>query len=131
VHDNAAIDNRGQIGFVNGFDVGQERRFFTLSNHQPGIARAWHGHRWTATSVSAIGGAAIVAAVAIDDWERPPADAQVHRFVLAERKPAVLVIPPGYVNGSETLRADTRLLVFTSLGSEEGDDGNYRFDARH
>ncbi|HEY8601364.1 MAG TPA: WxcM-like domain-containing protein [Thermomicrobiales bacterium] len=131
VHGDVAVDDRGQVSFVNGFDVGQARRFFIVSNHQPGFVRAWHGHRRTATYVSAISGAAIVAAVAIDDWERPSRGAPVHRFVLSERKPTMLVIPPGYANGIKTLQADTRLLVFKSLGLEESADDNYRFDARH
>jgi dTDP-4-dehydrorhamnose 3,5-epimerase-like enzyme len=131
VHGDVAVDDRGRIGFVNGFDVRQARRLFILSNHQPSFVRAWHGHRRMATYVSAISGAALVAAVAIDDWQAPSREAPIHRSVLSERKPAVLVIPPGYANGIETLRADTRLLVFTSLGLEEGADDNDRCDARH
>lgn len=40
VYGDVAVDDRGQIGIVNGFDVGRARRFFILSNHRSGFVRA-------------------------------------------------------------------------------------------
>jgi len=124
-----AVDDRGNVGFVNDFDLRNVRRFYTVSNHQPGFVRAWHAHKHEAKYVTVIVGAAIVAAVAIDDWTTPTKSAKVHRFVLSEYQPAVLFIPPGYANGFKTLRAETRLIFFSTASLDESRTDDYRFEA--
>jgi dTDP-4-dehydrorhamnose 3,5-epimerase-like enzyme len=76
-------------------------------------------------------GAAIVAAVAIDDWSNPAKDAQVHSYVLSVQKMMVLYIPPGYANGFMSLTADARLMFFSTATLEESRDDDIRYDARY
>ena len=40
-----AVDDRGQIAFVNDFDFESVKRFYIVSNHRTGFVRAWHAHR--------------------------------------------------------------------------------------
>ena len=42
-----AVDDRGEVRFVNGFGFEGVKRFYAVSNHQPGFVRAWHAHRRT------------------------------------------------------------------------------------
>lgn len=125
------IDDRGEVGFVNDFDFASVKRFYTVANHRPGFVRAWHAHRYEAKYVTVVQGAAIVAAVAIDDWESPDKGAQVHRYVLSADKPAVLYVPPGYANGFMSLTADAKLVFFSSVSLEEGRGDDVRYDARY
>jgi dTDP-4-dehydrorhamnose 3,5-epimerase len=126
-----AVDDRGSVSFVNGFDFAGVKRFYAITNHRQGFVRAWHAHRREAKYVTAAAGSAIVAAVAIDDWERPSRSAEVHRFVLSAERPSVLYIPPGHANGFMSLTADAKLLFFSTSTIEESRNDDVRFDARY
>jgi dTDP-4-dehydrorhamnose 3,5-epimerase-like enzyme len=125
-----AVDDRGEVGFVNDFDFDGVKRFYTVSNHAPGFVRAWHGHKQETKYVLAVAGSALVCCVEIDDWDGPSPDLPVDRFVLSAQAPAVLRVPAGYVNGFMTLTPDAKLLFFStsSLDDSLGDD--FRFPAR-
>lgn len=126
-----AVDDRGKVSFVNKFDFEGVKRFYMVSNHCLNFVRAWHAHRREAKYVTVVEGAAIVAAVAIDDWERPSKDAQVYKYVLSAEKPAVVYIPAGFANGFMTLTADTKVMFFSTTSLEEGKDDDIRYDARY
>lgn len=125
-----AVDDRGEVGFVNDFNFAGVKRFYTVSNHRRGFIRAWHGHRHEAKYVTVTSGSAIVAAVRIDDWEHPSADLPVFRTVLSASKPAVLYIPAGFANGFMSLTDDARLMFFSTVTLEEGLSDDVRFHAR-
>ena len=126
-----AVDDRGSVAFVNAFDFEGVKRFYVVANHRQGFVRAWHAHRREAKYVTVITGAAVVAAVRIDDWENPSREAPVQRFVLSAEKPSVLFIPPGYANGFMSLTQDARLVFFSTSSVEESRGDDIRFDARH
>lgn len=126
-----AVDDRGALHFVNGFDFQGVKRFYMVSNHQVGFVRAWHAHRREAKYVLVVSGAALVAAVAVDDWAAPSKAAQVHRFVMSAHKPSVLFIPAGYANGFKSLTADARLMFFSTSTIEESRDDDVRYEAHH
>ena len=127
-----AVDDRGEVSFVNDFDFAGVKRFYTVTNHQAGFVRAWHAHRCEAKYVTVLRGAAIVAAVWIDDWDNPSKDDDyVHRYVLSAHKPAVLYIPAGYANGSMSLTSDTLLAFFSTATLQESRDDDVRYDARY
>ena len=124
-----AVDDRGSLGFVNGFTFEGVRRFYVVHNHRAGFVRAWHGHRHETKYVTALVGCAIVAAVEIDDWASPSKTLPVHRYVLSADKPAVLHIPPGFANGFMTLTADAKLVFFSTASVAESRQDDIRFDA--
>jgi dTDP-4-dehydrorhamnose 3,5-epimerase-like enzyme len=125
-----AVDDRGELGFVNDFHFEGVKRFYTVANHRQGFIRAWHGHRREAKYVTVVSGAAVLGAVAIDDWENPSRELNVKRFVVSARKPAVLYIPPGCANGFMSLTEDTKLMFFSTSTLEESLDDDIRFDSR-
>jgi dTDP-4-dehydrorhamnose 3,5-epimerase-like enzyme len=126
-----SVDDRGEVGFVNDFDFADVRRFYTVANHERGFVRAWHGHRRETKYVFACAGAALVCCVRPDNWDAPATELPVHRFVLSERKPAVLRIPSGYVNGFMTLSSATKLMFFSSSTLEDSLSDDIRFPARY
>ena len=126
-----AVDDRGNLAFVNDFHFEGVKRFYMVSNHRAGCVRAWHAHRHEGKYVIAVRGAAIVAAVAIDNWEQPSKNAQVHRYVLSVQKPAVLYIPAGYANGFMSLTTDNKLIFFSTVTLEESRNDDVRYDARY
>jgi dTDP-4-dehydrorhamnose 3,5-epimerase-like enzyme len=126
-----AVDDRGEVGFVNGFDFAGVKRFYTVRNHRAGFVRAWHAHRREAKYVTVVSGAALVGAVRIDDWDRPSASQPVIRHVLADAQPRVFCIPAGYANGFMSLTDDTRLIFFSTSTLDESKDDDVRYDARY
>ena len=125
------VDDRGEVAFVNDFQFEGVKRFYIVSNHRAGFVRAWHAHRHEAKYVTVVQGAAIVAAVAIDNWERPSKNAEVHRYILSAQKPTVLYIPQGYANGFMSLTTDTKLVLFSTSTLEESRNDDVRYDARY
>ena len=73
-----AIDDRGSVRFVNDFDFAGVKRFYMVENHQAGFVRAWHAHRREGKYIMVVQGAAIVAAIKIEDWKNPPSDPGVY-----------------------------------------------------
>lgn len=126
-----AVDDRGEVGFVNGFDFAGVKRFYTVRNHRSGFVRAWHAHRREAKWVTVVAGAALVGAVPIDDWDHPSPSQPVRRYVLSALQPAVLGIPAGWANGFMSLTADTRLVFFSTATLDESREDDVRYDARH
>jgi dTDP-4-dehydrorhamnose 3,5-epimerase len=126
-----AVDDRGEVAFVNGFSFAGLRRFYAVSNHAAGFIRAWHGHRYESKQVMVLRGSALVAAVRIDDWQNPSPHAEVQRYVLSGRKPAVLSIPPGYANGFMSLSSGAQLIFFSSATLAESREDDVRFPARY
>ena len=125
-----SVDDRGEVGFVNEFDMQSVRRFYSVFNHRAGLVRAWHAHKKEKKFVTMVNGAAIVAAVRIDNWKKPSKNLVVNRYVLSAKKPVVLFIPNGYANGFMTLTEDTKLMFISTvtLKESEGDDFRYESD---
>jgi dTDP-4-dehydrorhamnose 3,5-epimerase-like enzyme len=125
------IDDRGEVAFVNDFQFEGVKRFYTVSNHQVGYVRAWHAHKKAGKYVMVVEGAALIGAVAIDNWEAPSKDTEVKRFVLSSNKPVVVYIPPGYANGAMSLTADAKIMYFATDTLEETKEDDFRYDARY
>lgn len=121
-----AIDDRGSLCFVNDFDFSDVKRFYQVENHRRGFIRAWHGHEKEAKYVYVARGAALVAAVEMEnkDLHNP------HTFVLSSDQPKILYIPPGYFNGFKTLVEGTIIQFFSTSTLEEskGDDVRLPYD---
>ena len=126
-----AVDDRGEIAFVNEFNFESVQRFYMVCNHKAGFVRAWHAHRNEAKYVMAADGAAIVGAVKIDNWEKPSRDLPVERYVLSSKKPQVLYVPAGYANGFMSLTTDLKLMFFSTSSLEESVGDDIRYDARY
>jgi dTDP-4-dehydrorhamnose 3,5-epimerase len=128
---NLAVDDRGEVGFINEFDFSGVKRFYTVSNHRLGFVRAWHGHKHEAKYVTVVQGAAMIAAVCVTEWENPSRDEPVCRYVLSAHRPAVLFIPSGYCHGFMSLTPDAKLVFFSTATLEESRNDDYRFPARY
>lgn len=126
-----AVDDRGEVGFVNDFQFADVKRFYTVKNHRQGFVRAWHAHKKESKYVIVVEGSALVGAVKIDNWDQPSKDAEVFRCVLSAHKPSVLFVPAGYANGFMTLTPETRLMFFSTSTLDDSLGDDIRYDARH
>ncbi len=126
-----AVDDRGSLSFVNDFTFDRVKRFYLVNNHRAGFVRAWHAHRREAKYVLVVRGAALVCAVAIDNWEHPSRDTEVHRYTLSAALPSILFIPAGYANGFMSLTEGTNIMFFSTSTLEESRGDDIRYDARY
>lgn len=124
-------DERGSVSFVNDFEFKHKgiQRFYVVRNHQQGFIRAWHGHRYEGKFITVVSGAAMIAAVQIDNWDSPRKDAPIVRYILTGSLPQVLYIPAGFANGIKTLTSDAIVLVFSTATVEESQADDIRFPA--
>jgi len=125
-----AVDDRGEVGFVNDFDFAGVRRFYTVTNHAPGFVRAWHGHKHEAKFMTVVAGTILVCTVKVDDWSNPSKDLPIGRFVVSERSPAVLRIPAGYAHGTMSLSAGAKAMFFSTATLKDSLDDDFRFESR-
>ena len=126
-----AVDDRGDVSFVNDFNFAGVQRFYMVANHRRGFVRAWHAHKKEGKYVLVVKGAALVCGVQIDDWKAPGKDLEIHRFVLGEKTPSLLYLPPGFANGFMSLTDDAKIIFFSTSSLEDSLDDDYRYDARY
>jgi len=124
---NKIFDDRGSLGFINGFNVSEFKRFYLIENHSVNFIRAWHGHLKETKAIIMVKGEALVCAVELDNTTNPNKNNEVTRIVLSATSPSALYIPAGYANGFMTLSTDAKLLVFSSTTVEESQGDDYRF----
>ena len=112
-----AVDDRGSVRFVNDFNFEGVKRFYQVENHNRGFIRAWHGHNKEGKYVYVTSGSALIGVVNMETEE-------ISKFVLSDKSPKVLWIPPGNYNGFKSLEENTKILFFSTTTLEEslGDD---------
>jgi dTDP-4-dehydrorhamnose 3,5-epimerase len=117
-----AVDDRGSLRFVNDFNFEGVKRFYQVENHRRGYIRAWHGHEKEGKYVWVTSGSALVGIVPLDG--EPGNVNAVQKFVISDKAPSILWIPPGYYNGFMNLEENTRVIFFStsSLDESKGDD---------
>ena len=122
-----AVDDRGLLTFANGFSFEKVQRFYVVENFSSEVVRAFHGHLKEAKFIFVVSGSAIVVAVHLDDPVRPSQQVKPYRFVLSDRQPRILYIPPGYANGFRPLEPSTRIIFFSTATLEESSKDDHRF----
>ena len=118
-----AVDDRGQLSFVNDFDFKDVKRFYMVENHEKGFIRAWHGHKNEGKYVYVVSGTALVGVVNLKSES-------IYRYVFSADKPTILYVPPNHANGFMTLTDDAKLLFFSTSTLEDslGDDIRFNWD---
>lgn len=130
IEGNIFIDDRGEISFINQFGreyFSEIKRFYIVSNHKKDFIRAWHGHKNESKYVLCLSGSAWIRYVKIDDWQKPSKSLEIKQTFLSEKKPSILYIPGGYVNGFMSLTDNMKLMFLSPSTLEESVKDDYRF----
>ncbi len=115
-----SVDVRGAVKFINDFDFKNVKRFYQVENHARGYIRAWHAHKKEDKYIYVAQGSALVGVVNLDTEE-------VEEFVLTDKKPRVLWVPPNSANGFMSLEENTKVIFFSSATVEESKNDDIRF----
>ncbi|MFD2598069.1 hypothetical protein ACFSQ3_03810 [Sphingobacterium corticis] len=107
-----AQDTRGQIRFVNDFDMTAVKRFYLIKNADTEIIRGWRGHAIEQRWFYVLSGKFIVHLVKIDDWDEPSMDLEIISLELIASQSKVLHVPQGYATAFRAEDEHAELLVF-------------------
>ncbi|MFH1586460.1 MAG: dTDP-4-dehydrorhamnose 3,5-epimerase family protein [Candidatus Diapherotrites archaeon] len=114
-------DDRGV--FINvAFEAANDvtfKRSYIITNNQPGVVRAFHGHKKEAKLFYVPQGAFkfIVMDMESNEWKE---------YVLSEAVPKILYVSPGYYNGFVSLTEDALLVTYSSSKMEESVKDDFR-----
>lgn len=120
-----AKDHRGQIRFVNDFDMTHVKRFYIIKNTDSELIRGWRAHRIEQRWFYVLSGSFSLDLVQIDDWENASPNLPVDNRVLKAEEQQVLHVPAGYGTAFQALEPESELLVFADYGIENAKNDDY------
>lgn len=122
-----ALDARGQIRFVNDFDLLEVRRFYVIKNSDTSIVRGWRAHKIEQRWFYVLSGSFSVDIVSIDNWISPSPDLPVDKIMLSAVDQQVLHLPPGYGTAFQALEDSSELLVFADYPIDNAGSDDYTY----
>lgn len=123
------VDERGELHFFNKFDMSNIKRVYFTKHFDTNVIRAWQGHKIESRWFISIQGSFKVKLIKIKNWEAPKEQLQVLEYTLSDKKPQILFIPNGFVNGFKALEANSKLMIFSDYRINEIENDQVRFDA--
>ncbi len=125
-----AQDNRGQIRFVNDFDMSLVKRFYIIKNSDTELIRGWRAHRIEQRWFYVLSGSFAIDIVKIDNWDQAANDLPVDHQLLKAEEGRVLHLSAGYATAFQALEPNSELLVFADYGIDHAihDDYTYPLD---
>ena len=120
-----AKDNRGQIRFVNDFDMNNVKRFYIIKNSDTDLIRGWRAHRIEQRWFYALSGSFELSLVQIEDFNNPSRELSIEKKKLLSEEFNLLHIPSGYGTAFKALVPNSELLVFADYGIEHAKEDDY------
>jgi len=114
------IDDRGILTYFNDMNFFGVQRVYWVHHMEPGGIRAWHYHNREGKFMSVPSGTFLIGVA-------NPVTDKVEQFVLCDRQPKILWIPPGYANGFKNLERNSILTIFSTSTLEESKDDDIRY----
>jgi len=122
-----AKDHRGQIRFVNDFDMSLVKRFYIIKNTDLELVRGWRAHRIEQRWFYVLSGKFAVDVVQIDNWSKASTDLVVEKIILDSNENRVLHLSTGYGTAFRALEPDSELLVFSDYGIDNAPNDDYTY----
>tara|TARA_B100000989_G_scaffold125526_1_gene93056 strand:- start:15377 stop:15799 length:423 start_codon:yes stop_codon:yes gene_type:complete len=122
-----SFDQRGSVSYNNKLLLNKVKRFYVVQNKKNNFVRAWHGHKNEAKYIMCIKGRLKVSAVKIKNFKKPNKKSKVYSWIINEKKPSVVYIPPGHANGTKSLLKGTKIFVLSTLSLEKSLKDDFRF----
>lgn len=125
-----AKDHRGQIRFVNDFDMSDVKRFYIIKNTDLELIRGWRAHRIEQRWFYVLSGSFQIDIVKIDNWKNPSKKLKIETIILNSEQQQILHLSKGYGTAIKSLSNDSELLVFSDFGIDNAikDDYTYNLD---
>ncbi|WP_312185362.1 WxcM-like domain-containing protein [Sphingobacterium sp.] len=122
-----AKDTRGEIRFVNDFDLTEVKRFYIIKNSDTHTIRGWRAHRNGQRWFYVLSGAFSLDVVKIGDWENIDREVSIQNYSLYQADQQMLHLPIGYATAIRAIEADSELLVYADQSLSESLQDDYTF----
>jgi dTDP-4-dehydrorhamnose 3,5-epimerase len=124
-------DDRGRLFHNNDFNIQKQgiKRFYTVHNLRQGQIRGWHGHEYETKYLMPISGIWRVCIFPLK--EALPNLDNVSTYILDARQRHILMIPPGYYHGLQSLEADIEMLVLSDKDVIESSKDDHRLSPHY
>lgn len=123
-----AKDSRGEIRFVNDFDMTEIKRFYIIKNSDTQTIRGWRAHRLGQRWFYVLSGAFSLDIVKITDWDSIDREVSIQNYKLSKHSQQMLHLPVGYATAIRATEADSELLVYADQSLTESLHDDYTFD---
>lgn len=123
-----AKDQRGQIRFVNDFDMTAVKRFYIIQNSDLELVRGWRAHRIEQRWFYVLSGVFRMDLVQIDNWQEASPDLPVETRMISADNQEIWHVPKGYGTAFQALEPHSQLLVFADHGIEHVPMDDYTWD---
>lgn len=120
-----AKDHRGQIRFVNDFDMSLVKRFYIIKNTDTELVRGWRAHRMEQRWFYVLSGSFELDLVLIDNWDEASPNLPIEKRILKAEEQQVIHVPVGYGTAFRALEEESELLVFADYGIEHAQQDDY------
>ncbi|MDA9316904.1 sugar epimerase [Polaribacter sp.] len=123
-------DARGTLLYNNDFDASVVKRIYTIENSSLNFIRGWQGHRIEQRWFSVVYGAFNIQLIAIDNWQSPSRNLQIHEFKVSASSMDVLHVPAGYISSIQAVQENSKLVAMSDylLGSIQDE---YKYDINY
>lgn len=123
-------DHRGQIRYVNSFDMKDIKRFYLIRNSDLDLVRGWRAHRIEQRWFYSLSGSFILSLVKIDNWDHPCKELEIEEIVLNSDDNRLIHVPSGYGTAFQAIDEGSEILVFADhyLDHAQYDDYTYALD---
>ncbi|WP_433895709.1 WxcM-like domain-containing protein [Sphingobacterium mizutaii] len=126
-----AKDHRGQIRFVNSFDMKEVKRFYIITNSDLKLIRGWRAHKIEQRWFFVLSGSFKFEIVKIDDWNMPDRNLKIEEIVLDSKDNKVFHIPAGYGTSFRAIEPHSEILVFADYYLEHSSIDDYSYDLNY
>ena len=116
---NCYKNDLGVLSYCNSFETDRYKRFYTITNTNTSVIRAWQGHPNEAKCFIPIKGKFLFCWIKIDDFNNPSAGLRPKSIILDSSKKKLIEIPGGYANGLKALEPNSEMMVFSEFNLEE------------
>jgi len=120
-----AKDYRGQIRFVNEFDMSLVKRFYIIKNNDTELVRGWRAHRIEQRWFYVLSGVFELDLVKIDNWECASTDLPIEKRILKAEEQQIVHVPVGYGTAFRALEEGSELLVFADYGIDHAKEDDH------
>lgn len=121
-------DHRGQVRFVNDFDMKDVKRFYLIKNSDLDFVRGWRAHKIEQRWFYLISGRFKISFVKIDNWDNPNRELEIEDIILSADENRLIHFPGGYGTAFKALENDSEMLVFADNYLDHAKFDNYTFD---
>ncbi|MCT1532632.1 WxcM-like domain-containing protein [Sphingobacterium daejeonense] len=123
-----AKDHRGQIRFVNDFDMKDIKRFYIIKNTDLELTRGWRAHKIEQRWFYVLSGSFQFGVVKIDDWISPNRESEIEKFKVLSIENRIIHVPKGFGTAFKALEQDSEILVFSDFPIEHACFDDHSFD---